>query len=313
MKPPLSLDALVVLDAVARCGSFAAAAESLHRVPSAVTYTVRKLERSLGVRLFDRGGGRARLTPAGALLLEEGRALLRLAGRLAQDVQRVATGWETTLRVAVSDVVPLPPLLALCEAFLEAAPQVRLRLAVEVLGGTWDALVSGRADLVIGAPGEGPTWSHAGMAPMGDVHFVFVVRPDHPLAEAPEPLAEHQIRPHRAVAAADSSRELPPRTVGLLPGQPVFTVPDLATKRAAQLAGLGVGYLPWHMVREDVAAGRLRVKRTAAGARSTHRLYYAWRPGGGLGLAWWRARLCEGEPIDWFGERGGGFSPPDVV
>ena len=55
----LSLDGLLVLDAIARKGSFAAAAEELHRVPSAITYTVQKLEQDLGVTLFDRSGHRA--------------------------------------------------------------------------------------------------------------------------------------------------------------------------------------------------------------------------------------------------------------
>ena len=43
----LTLDALAVLDAIDRRGSFAAAAEELHRVPSAVTYQVQKLEEDL--------------------------------------------------------------------------------------------------------------------------------------------------------------------------------------------------------------------------------------------------------------------------
>lgn len=65
----LSLESLVVLDAIVSKGSFAAAAESLFRVPSAITYTVRKLEQDLGVTLFNRSGHRAQLTPAGAELL----------------------------------------------------------------------------------------------------------------------------------------------------------------------------------------------------------------------------------------------------
>ena len=51
MKTPLSLDALQVLDAIERQGSFAAAAEALHRVPSAVTYAVQKLEQDLACLL----------------------------------------------------------------------------------------------------------------------------------------------------------------------------------------------------------------------------------------------------------------------
>ena len=66
----LTLDALIVLDAIDRKGSFAAAAEELHRVPSAITYTIQKLEQGLDVVLFDRSGHRAHLTPAGRKLLE---------------------------------------------------------------------------------------------------------------------------------------------------------------------------------------------------------------------------------------------------
>ena len=61
----LSLESLELVDAIARRGSFAAAAEELGRVPSAVTYAARRLEEDLDVLLFDRTGYRARLTPAG--------------------------------------------------------------------------------------------------------------------------------------------------------------------------------------------------------------------------------------------------------
>lgn len=68
----LSLDALQILDAIDRRGSFAAAGKALHKVPSTISYTVSKLEEDLGVQLFDRVGPRAHLTPAGEALLEEG-------------------------------------------------------------------------------------------------------------------------------------------------------------------------------------------------------------------------------------------------
>ena len=77
----ISLDALLVLDSISRNGSFAAAGEELHRVPSAITYTIQKLEQDLEVKLFDRSGHRARLTDAGEALLREGRHLLREIGR----------------------------------------------------------------------------------------------------------------------------------------------------------------------------------------------------------------------------------------
>jgi DNA-binding transcriptional LysR family regulator len=54
----ISLEALQVLDAIDRRGSFAGAAKELHRVPSTISYVVGKLEEELGVQLFERLGPR---------------------------------------------------------------------------------------------------------------------------------------------------------------------------------------------------------------------------------------------------------------
>src|SRR5690606_3522331 len=152
----ISLDALLVLDSISRNGSFAAAGAELHRVPSAITYTVQKLEQDLEVKLFDRSGHRAKLTAAGEALLREGRHLLRSANDLECLVKRVATGWETELRIALDDIIPTDRLFPLLKEFYREGSGTRIRLSAEVLGGCWDALLSGRADLVIAAPGEAP-------------------------------------------------------------------------------------------------------------------------------------------------------------
>ena len=288
----LTLEALEVLDAIDRRGSFAAAAIELDRVPSAITYTVRRLEEALDMLLFDRKGRRARFTPAGRELLERGRALLAEAAAVEQRVQRVATGWESELRIAVDSIVPLArvwPLVGRFYAECQArdAAHTRLRLSQEVLGGAWDALAEGRVDLVLGAPGDPPPGGGYRSRLMAEVPMVFVVAPRHPLAAAPEPLPEAAILPHRVVVAADSSRRLPPRTVGLLTGQDTLTVPDLPSKLAAQVAGLGCGAMPWYLAADDVAAGRLVVKLLDT-PRAPSRVQAAWREARpGKALAWW--------------------------
>lgn len=303
MRPGINLDALLVLDSISRKASFAAAAEELHRVPSSVTYAIQKLEDNLGVKLFDRRGHRAELTPAGKALLHEGRDLLIMADSVERNVKRVATGWEAELRIAVGDLMPTGKMLELCEAFYQIAPDTRLRLSAEVLSGTWDALASGRVDFVIGAPGDGPTGGGYAQHALGKVAFVFVVAAHHPLADEPEPLSSNVIRRHRAVAAADSSRGLPPRTVGLLPGQTVLTVPDMVVKRQAHISGLGVGYMPKHLIKDDIDSGKLIVKATEDNQSSQTPIYYAWRSNHqGKALAWFKEQLCdETVPYDWFG------------
>lgn len=214
----LSLDALMVLDAIDRRGSFAAAAEELHRVPSAITYTVQKLEEDLDVPLFDRCGYRAHFTEAGRELLREARRVLHAVTELEGRVKRVATGFEVALPLAVDDLIPISRLFPVFHEFYRQDFGTRPRILEEVYGGVWDALVSNRADLVIGAAGEGPAGGGYATRALATIPFDFTVAPTHPLARAPEPLTPEQITQYRAVSVADSSRSLPPRTAGLLSG-----------------------------------------------------------------------------------------------
>ena len=287
----LSLDSIAVLDAIERLGSFAAAAEALHRVPSAVTYAVQKLEEDLDVAIFDRSGHRAALTEAGRELLREGRHLLQAAQELESRVKRVATGYEVELGIAVDDLIPMDRLFPLLEDFYRSRCGTRLKLLTEVYGGAWDALVTRRADLVIGAPAEGPSGGGYSTRPLGLVQWAFMVAPSHPLASAPEPIAAEELIKHRAIAAADSSRNLPSRTSGLLSGQDMLTVPDMRWKIQFQCAGLGVGYLPVHLTRAHVQAGRLIIKQVVE-SRVGSTAFIAWHTQHrGKALAWFIERL----------------------
>jgi DNA-binding transcriptional LysR family regulator len=276
MNTKISLEALEVLDAIAHKGSFAAAAESLHRVPSAITYAVRRLEDDLGVRLFDRSGHRAELTEAGAELLREGRQLLRAAGELESRVKRVATGVETELSIAVDDLFSMQAIHPVLSDFYAQGLGTRIRLLREVYGGSWDALVAGRADISIGASGEGPSGGGYAMRVLGVVEFDFAVAQNHPLAALPEPLQNHDIQQYRSISAADSSRNLPPRTSGILSGQDVLTVPDICSKLEAQISGLGVGYLPRPLAEKYAAAGKLVIKQVAE-SKPQATSHLAWR------------------------------------
>jgi molybdate transport repressor ModE-like protein len=306
----LTPEALSMMDTIARSGSFAAAARELGKVPSALTYSVRQLEDALDVLLFDRRSGQAQLTAAGAELLEEGRRLLAEMDAVANRVRRVACGWETQLTVAADGVVSRLTLFELCEAFYvlrpdadrpDAGPGTRLRLRTEVLGGTWEALLSGEADLAIGV-GTDSVAAPPGITlqPLGEMDFVFAVAPHHALAAYDGAIPDHELLRHRAIAVADSARRREPRSFNLLPGQEVFTVASVQDKVEAQLRCMGCGYLAEPLAREHIRAGRLVVKTVQRGPRRA-RLGYAWRESAtpqakkapqGLALAWWLDRLA---------------------
>jgi len=290
MHSPLTLDALRTLDAIDRRRSFAAAAEELFRVPSAISYTIHKLEEDLGVALFDRSRRKAELTPVGRLILEQGRHILTATDELTALAKQAAEGWEVELRLCVDSVLQCDPIYALIEEFQALQPRTEIRLTEEVLGGTWDALNAERCDIVIGAEGE-PPGQGFGTHPLGQVPFDFVVAAGHPLAQLPQPLPKAAIQDYPTVVVADSSRYLPVRSAGLLDGRSRVVVPSIEHKIEAQCKGLGVGYLPRHRIGRELAAGRLQVIPLAE-ARAPQTIGVAWRNANkGKALKWFVARL----------------------
>ena len=289
----LSLDSLQVLDAIARRGSYAAAAEEVHRTVSTLSYTVKKLEDDLGVQVFDRSGHRAVLTKAGRLLLDEGRAVLDAASAVERRVRAVGGGWEAELAIAVNELVPLSQMLAAVADFYAAGHPTRIRLLSEVLGGVWDALVTQRADVAVTEiENAGSTTSMAiEHRPIGSISFVFAVAPGHPLAREPQPVKATAIRRHRVVVVADSARLAPARSSGITSASDVLTVASQHAKLAAQVAGLGVGFLPVSTAAPAIAQGTLVALRVAT-PKPRLQMSVAWRAeGAGLATRWFAQRL----------------------
>jgi DNA-binding transcriptional LysR family regulator len=291
----LTPDTPAVVQTVARHGSFAAAARDLGLVPSAVTYRVRQLEDALDVLLFDRSSRQAKLTAAGNELLCAGQQLLQDIDAMANRVRRVATGWEVEFTVAVDTALSCSTVMELAESFYGLQPTTRLRIREEVLAGTLESVISGRADLALGVVLEPGTTAGIQSHELGDLAFVYCVAPHHPLASVPEPVADEVLLKHRAVAIADSAQQRGGAlTMGLLAGQDVLTVSTVAAKLDAQLRGLGGGFLPEPVARPYLASGRLVVRELQRPTRRI-RMSYAWRSIGNLGpgraLQWWLAQL----------------------
>lgn len=286
----MNLESLALLELIESRGSFAAAATALNKAPSAITYQLRQLEDSLDILIYDRSGHKAQLTPAGKVLLEEGRRLLAQSEELKQRVKATASGWEPELRIVIDGLIPFDEVLPWIQAFDQACSGTRLRISQEVLSGTWEALYSGRADLLIGTHlDQNQFAANTGLNihKLGKAQLVFAIAPDHPLAREPEPISNETLAKHRAVAVGDTSRQFKPLTFGLQSGQHVLTVPTLAAKVDAQLAGLGTGWLPWHLIKELVAQGKLVTRKTEDTYRESP-LCYAWqRNKRGNALAWW--------------------------
>ncbi len=294
----ISLDSLLILDAIDRCGTFAGAGIELHKVPSTISYSVSKLEQDLGVQVFERQGPKVTLTTAGKELLKEGRYLLKAAEDLEHRVRRVASGWETELVIGMDSIFSPVALIDDITAFYKVANLTRLRFSEETLTGSWEALLDRRADLLIGAAGAGPSGGGYNAEMIGTIEFVFVVSPRHPLAAIDKPLGKAELYPYKAIAVSDTVRKMPPRTVGLLFGQDTLTLPNMRAKYEFQLAGIGFGFLPEPLARDAIKKGLL-IEKQYEEIREPETLYLAWRSGTeGAGLKWWIQKMRQPGLLD---------------
>lgn len=292
----LTLDALIVIESIHRNGSFAAAADELHRVRSALTYTVQTLERDLDVILFDRSGHRAKLTSIGKVLLQEGNDILRSANDLERRIKRLQTGWEEEIFIAIDDVISIPKLYPLIELYYQECTLTKLYITSDILNGCWDALASGKADLAIGETEKAPTGSEYGTIPLGQIKFVFAISPNHPLANIPEPLKHSDIINYRAIVTGDTARKLPVRSAKVYSGQENLIVSSVQAQIQAQIRSLGVGYLPLHLIHEEIKSKKIMIKKVE-NEKLIKNYSIAWRI------------KQAGKAIEWFIEK---FKNPDI-
>ncbi len=257
MKYPITLDALEVLDAIDRKGSFAAAANELYRVPSAVSYTIQKLEQDLAVTLFRKEGRKSVLTEAGKVLLEQGRDILDATERLAVAAKTTHSGWEPVFNIAIDSILSFDFVYPLIGKFYDLQPDSEINLYEEVLGGALEAITSGRADLVIGAGDDHGAGLGIKSRVIQQIEWVFTVAPGHPLTDAPLPLSQQLIEQHRFIVVRDSSRNHAPQSRRIFSKRPVLSVPSISEKIRALSFGLGVGFLPAHRIRQYIDQGVL--------------------------------------------------------
>ncbi|MBV8502747.1 MAG: LysR family transcriptional regulator [Paucibacter sp.] len=287
----LSEDELALLQAIQSAGSLSRAAAALGKAPSTVSHAARQLEARFDALLFDRRRYRLQLTPAGALLAAEAARLAQDVARLNTRVRQVASGWEDRLNIVTDEILEFETLLPVIRDFDALASGVSLRLTHEVLGGTWEALRDGRADLVIGATNEPPAIPQMRWFELGVMDWVFALAPRHALAHHAGVIDRQTLQAHRAVVVADTARLNGARSYGVQGGQAHLAVPSMRAKIAAQVAGLGVGWLPRQRVAGLLARGELWERQTAD-PREPNTLYVAWRGDDeGRALQWWLERL----------------------
>jgi DNA-binding transcriptional LysR family regulator len=270
MKPRswISLDQWRALRAVVEAGGYAPAAAAINRSQPAVTYAVQKLERTLGVKVFEIRGRKAQLTPVGEVLYRRARALIDEAGALEHAARELAAGWEPELRLAVEIVFPTWLLLQAFADFAHERPDTRIELHETVLSGTDEMLLARAVDFAVCSqvpPG------HIG-DPLLQLTFVAVAHPEHPLHRLGRTLNAQDLRQHRQLVLRDTGSRRD-RGVSWLGSEQRWTVSNKASSIHAATLGLGFAWYPEDTIRAELEAGTLKPLPLREGAERRGQLY----------------------------------------
>ena len=233
----VTLEQARALDALARHGTLAAAAASLHKQHSALVYSLKQLEIQTDLELLDRSGYRVRFTIAGERVLGECRKLLAAAENLSRTCRAIKTGWEPRVRLVFDGVFPVSAILDAIRAM--AALPTRVEVFAEFLDGVEHAFHEREADLMISVL---PPKAALERVPLPRLGAHLVARKGHPLTKKRRATdADLRAYPLLTVRGSDPRLMLPTARLEL---QAAMHLNDFHTKREAILAGIGYGWLP---------------------------------------------------------------------
>ncbi|MEU8899860.1 LysR substrate-binding domain-containing protein [Nocardia sp. NPDC048505] len=257
---------------------FGRAAETLGIAQPPLSQSIQRLERDLGVQLFDRSRRTIALTAAGELLVEEARALLAAEQRLRTVMRKAGEGDLGALRVGVLSETPAPTLQALLRLLAEQAPALSVDL--QELTTAEQLRLLATADLDVGLVLQPVDAPDLVCGPVASVPLGVVLPRTSALARLPEvgmaDLAGHElILPPRATAPGWHDHVLEVcRTGGFVPSRIRHARnPEFAL--GLVLAGSGVAFLPEALARrEPRAAWRPLTDRPLA-----HRVAAVWAGG----------------------------------
>jgi DNA-binding transcriptional LysR family regulator len=255
-----TLRQLKVFETVARRLSFSRAAEELHLTQPAVSTQIRTLEGHVGMPLFEQLGKKIYLTQAGDELLHFCRAIIQQfdeAEDAMAQLKGIAGGKLNVAVISAGDYF-FPQLMV---AFARQHPGVQLNLTVHNREELLDKLAANRTDLavMVRPPADLDTQNDA-FAPHP---YVIVAAPDHPLADGRDRISMTDLIGHPFVIREPGSDTwfsmqdaFGPRLDQL---KVAMEIKSTETIKQAVIAGIGLGFLSFHTIARELAAGSLVV------------------------------------------------------
>ena len=262
-----TLDEWEILQAIVQSGGFAAAAEQLNRSQSTISYGVARLQKQLGIKLFELKGRKAHLTEAGRVLLADAEPYLAGLQQLEQRAWSLASGGGSEIRLSVDSLFPNDRLFAALAEFVRRFPHVRPSLRQSTFLSADSEFTTHNAQLCI----TGFMSREFFVKPVLEIQMLAVARPDHPLHALRRRLSRSDMLQHVLViieGMTAGSTKQQPRS----PAQRYLAVGMIEAAIDAVRSGLCFGWLPRYRIQSDLEDGRLLPLRMAAGQTREVRL-----------------------------------------
>jgi DNA-binding transcriptional LysR family regulator len=278
-----NLDPWHVLRTVIDAGGFAQAADQLQRSQSAISYAVSKLQEQLGVQLLTIKGRRAVLTEHGSLLLARARTLLdEYNNDVLELAEALRHGHEPALTLTIDSFCPTRFLREVLGEFQTHFPKTSISINQahsDYLIGDRSAAV-GKHELLISSQ---RIWETS-CQDIGELVFIAVAHPNHPLFGTESPLSSHHLSEHRRVVIGSPEGNLIPAKT---------TETDFACwyvsnhQHAVQaiLMGQAYGWLQEDLIGDELAEEKLKRLSLGNGERYSLPLYLQYDPYRQLGPA----------------------------
>ncbi|WP_068296988.1 LysR substrate-binding domain-containing protein [Pararhodobacter sp. CCB-MM2] len=235
--------AILAFDAVARTGSFTAAARDLGQTQGAISRQIAQLEGQLGVTLVDRGARAARLTEAGIAYARAARTALDALGRGAMEV--LGQTPERGLSLAILPTFGTRWLMPRIPRFVRRHPEITLHFATRI--GRFDLGAEGIDAAIHSGTGN---WPGARLTLLMEERVIPVAAPG-TKGIAGQPLLALATRPQAWPdywARTGQSGPLP---------APAMRLEQVATLAQAAAGGLGVALMPAFLIRPELDSGAL--------------------------------------------------------
>ncbi|WP_428774420.1 LysR family transcriptional regulator [Vibrio sp.] len=273
----LDLESVRTFLTVAKCQSFNEAAKLIHRSTATVTYRIKSLEKEFGVELINRSTRSFKLTPEGEYLQHRLEVLFNDFMGLSSDIEQIKNNIEHSVGIAINELLyDRFAITKLTQYLHNKYPKTEFRFLREVYNGVWGSLLSEDSQFAIGTPGWHPISNDLQSVSMGEMSWMFVAAPTHPVSHIHKALSDDDLRGYTAINVEDTSRHLVRRKAWLLKGQQELLVPDFETKIQMHTQGIGVGYLPHTIATRLLNSGQL-ITRTTANPRGRSPMSISWR------------------------------------